>query len=365
MGRFHATLLFLIGLALVAGSLPAAAGAAAEAVSVTVADGNLVVEGAQGDRWVIHAASLDLDEPRRLDPGDWETLFLDWFEVRWRDRVVFAHPAEIPEDGDPRAWLHDTMTYDYMAFHGFCTRRTDGRLALMFAGNLAGTANAARPPDIIFLYVDEATGDPGRDTVSRRYWTGDGCLDEARAARGLAQQALTAEEALFEGLFPQRENMDIESLTEDGHLPVHALAGDPRPAIARHFETFRGFYYPPACAGVTEDDFLTECVKAGSKLSLVLETERYAIHRLEALHHCESRGIDLLLDKKSDRWFAFYRLPPGCSKHFLFYADYLALNGDELTAEFCGDCLFWGRWDRYLVDLREFRVRRLPGEAAP
>ena len=76
---------------------------------------------------------------------------------------------------------------------------------------------------------------------------------------------------------------------------------------------------------------------------------------------CGAPGVVLLQDTRSGQWRSIYAVPSGCSKSLNFPLRDMAITGDTLFAKFCTDCIFWGQYGTFMLDLPTNRVTRREG----
>ena len=81
-------------------------------------------------------------------------------------------------------------------------------------------------------------------------------------------------------------------------------------------------------------------------------------------HTCGAPGVVLLQDPRSGQWRSIYNVPSGCSKVTNFSLKDMVITGDTLFAYFCIDCIFWGQYANFRLDLPTNRVTRLGGEGS-
>ncbi len=72
--------------------------------------------------------------------------------------------------------------------------------------------------------------------------------------------------------------------------------------------------------------------------------------------HCESEGVVLLLDRKTESWRAIYDVPSGCMKVLNFPLQDMVIKDNRLHIWACTVCGSWGAYEEFIVDLRTLRV---------
>ena len=76
---------------------------------------------------------------------------------------------------------------------------------------------------------------------------------------------------------------------------------------------------------------------------------------------CGAPGVVLLQDTRSGQWHSIYDVPSGCTYSLNFPLGAMRITGDTLSAKFCTDCLFWGQYGTFTLDLPTNRLTRLEG----
>ena len=74
---------------------------------------------------------------------------------------------------------------------------------------------------------------------------------------------------------------------------------------------------------------------------------------------CDAEGVVLLFDRQRRSWRAIYDVPSGCTKTLNFPMRAMVVKGNQLFASICRDCIGWGDYWDYVIDLRSFRVTAL------
>ena len=67
-------------------------------------------------------------------------------------------------------------------------------------------------------------------------------------------------------------------------------------------------------------------------------------------------GAVLTLDRRTGAWRSIYDILPGCSKVLYFGMREMVVDGDLLYARLCTDCMYWGDWANFVIDLRSGRT---------
>ena len=74
---------------------------------------------------------------------------------------------------------------------------------------------------------------------------------------------------------------------------------------------------------------------------------------------CDAPGVVLLQDTRSGQWRSIYDVHSGCSKVTNFPLYDMRIAGDTLFAKFCTDCIYWGQYGTFTLNLLTNRVTRL------
>ncbi len=77
----------------------------------------------------------------------------------------------------------------------------------------------------------------------------------------------------------------------------------------------------------------------------------------------ETGGVVLALDRKAGTWRSIYDVPSGCAKVLYFKMTDMVVDGDRLYAAVCVQCLGWGEYGNFAIDLRTGRKARLDFDA--
>ncbi len=94
-------------------------------------------------------------------------------------------------------------------------------------------------------------------------------------------------------------------------------------------------------------------------------TQSWRLIQILGRQLCRAPGVVLLQDTRSGQWRSIYAVPSGCSKTLNFPLQDMVITGDTLFADFCTDCIFWGRYGKFRLDLPTNRVTRLEETEEP
>ncbi len=91
--------------------------------------------------------------------------------------------------------------------------------------------------------------------------------------------------------------------------------------------------------------------------------ERWLVVQILGGAFCDAEGAVLLLERKTGRWKSIYDVPTGCSKAWNYPMRGMVVAGDRLYAGLCIDCMYWGSYADFEIDLHALRAVYLDGRA--
>ncbi|WP_290697062.1 hypothetical protein [Amphritea sp.] len=308
------------------------------------------------DQVTIRAIFIEKDDDGLIKAG--ESINLGNFAFVWlNDEIVFS----VGDEDETRLLSTDKVIpmYDYLAYRGYCLRKSNGSFSIILGGNYSGTVNASRPADLYFIYFDHATNQVSFKTVTEDFLHTKGCVDTIDDFISFREEALESEKQLLLSLQPQSHSEDQLEGRDFEEKSVALLPQDPRPAIQKHFQMYRRYYQSEQCQDEEYKELNSNaCLQSNSQFSLVAKHSTYEIHRLEFILDCSSKGLDLLYLTEENSWYNLYSIPTGCSKHFLFYPVYQELGSEEVSMELCTYCMHWGTWEGFVLDFSKMLIRK-------
>lgn len=258
----------------------------------------------------------------------------------------------------------EELSYDYVSFIDVC-EGPDGLDRLQFQMLRGGTANADID-DRLFLYYDESSKGFEYEIIENRYLL-DSCNLEVGNERG--EQVGKEREALrsiFEQLRPSEDGTYIDEYAcKDQPLPTKTFL---KAGIEKQLEQVRDYIGVEIEPPVDVDERKGGEWSDGSEMFLpsvvindVAENELWRIVEVSYYEIWESWGVLLAENKRNGEWTAFYNIPVGGSKVFLYLSEDIELVGSSLRGSFCIDCSGWGNFESFEVALDDFTVHKTHG----
>ena len=198
------------------------------------------------------------------------------------------------------------------------------------------------PPEPLYTeaWGSSVYGESGRWGIDLLVAADGACLWRERKRRFDAYDAAMTALRIDRGA----ESEDGESDdARSGPLPWREIAAEEaraRLAALRGIARFEGAVYADAAA-----------------------RERWLVVQILGGAFCDAEGAVLLLERETGRWKSIYDVPTGCSKAWNYPMRGMVVAGDRLYAGLCIDCMYWGSYADFEIDLRALRAVYLDGSA--
>ena len=295
------------------------------------------------DRWSQHGFFVD--------PARQTRLFL---RVRLNEKEFPSYECFLQHEDGPLAQAGAYWT----EFAGRCRDPVSGRDHVILSANPGGTSGYAwleywsvhpATEQLTLEYTQTVSGESGfkpppelRDADGRCVWR------QQKRAHDVFNGAMAA---LGVGVELEAKALAL-AVGDTRTLPTRPLSAD----VVRHWLHALHTLHTHAPGLVT---FQT------ARASDASPTPRWRILQILGWRSCNAPGVVLLQDTRSGHWRSLYDVPSGCSKNRNFPLRAMRLTGETLFAEFCIDCIWWGRYGTFRLDLPTNRVTRLEETEAP
>ncbi len=283
-----------------------------------------------------------------VDPARQTRLFV---RVRLNEEELPYYECFLQHEAGPFSPVGGTHTH----LLGVCRDPVSGRdhatLSTSFGGN-SGIASlqywsvqpATKQMTLEYSEYHGAEGAASSDAAGQCLWRED------QKARETFDQAMAAlqiggnqgEETLNSA---DRKKLDI-AVGETLALPTREIPA----AVVRHW-----------LRALVADPFVRVTFET-ARYSDESPTLSWRILQILGQHTCGAPGVVLLQDTRSGQWRSIYNVPSGCSKVNNFPLQNMIITGETLFANFCINCIFWGQYANFILDLPTNRVTRLEGE---
>lgn len=92
------------------------------------------------------------------------------------------------------------------------------------------------------------------------------------------------------------------------------------------------------------------------------DRRRWRVVQIYRTKACDSDGVVLLHDRDVQQWRAIYDVPSGCSYTGVFPLVGMMVQDGKMFVDMCFDCIFWGEYERFVLDMSTMDIVVLSGE---